>query len=106
MPNSKGLRPLYLVNELVQSVGEEITYVFDDIVFISHSAVLVQFNDAVENQLFFYMEQGLNESEASRVKAKFENAAEQEAIDLHCKGLFSMSPKEGSDEIDLQFFPA
>jgi hypothetical protein len=41
-------RPLGLVREMLASMGLELTYAYDDLVFVSHNAFLLQFDDAGE----------------------------------------------------------
>ncbi|MBC2606585.1 hypothetical protein [Pelagicoccus albus] len=107
MPKQTGLRPLYLVNELAKAVGEEVTYAYDDLAFISHSEVLVQFveNSESEALLHFYVHQDFDEEVFAAKKAKYEIAASKQGTTLICQGRFTLNAKEDSDEIDLQFFP-
>ena len=42
-----GLNPLGVVKEIVESVGMEISYAYDDLVFMSHNAFLFQFTENV-----------------------------------------------------------
>ena len=106
MSKSNTLRPLYRVNELAQAVGQEITYAYDDLVFISHSDVLIQFVGGDEDPLNLYLHQDLDSKVFGATKAKYEINAKQQGTTLQYKGRFSMNPKEGCEEIDLQFFPA
>lgn len=99
------LRPLHLVNELANETGQEITYAYDDLAFISHSEVLVQFTDDDDDSLHFFTHQELDEVTHTARRAKYEIAAKKLGIILTYKGRFSMKPKDGSEEIDLQFYP-
>lgn len=100
-----GLRPLYLVDELAKAVGEEITYAYDDLAFISHSEVLVQFTEPPSLILHFYVHSDLDEQKFGSMKAKYEIAAKEQQTSLVYKGRFSMKSEEGKEEINLQFFP-
>ncbi|WP_269522995.1 hypothetical protein [Coraliomargarita parva] len=103
MSEPNKLRPLYLVNELAQAVGQEVTYAYDDLVFISHSEVLVQFND--DESLNLYLHKDLDEALYGSTKAKYEITAKEQGTPLYYKGRFSMETKEGKEEINLEFFP-
>ena len=105
MSDPNGLRPLYLVDEIAKAVGQEITYVYDDLVFISHSEVLIQFAEEPATALYLYLHQELDTTKFGSTLAKYEIAAKEQAINLTYKGRFTMSPKEGSQELDLRFFP-
>lgn len=41
-------RPLGLVREMLETMGLELTYAYDDLVFVGHNAFLLQFEDAGE----------------------------------------------------------
>lgn len=107
MTHETGLQPLYLVDELAQAAGEEVTYAYDDLAFISHSEILVQFvaNSEAERLLHFFVHADLDEKLFEAKKAKFEITASGQGTQLIYKGRFSMDSKEDSEEIDLQFFP-
>jgi hypothetical protein len=93
------------VNDLASSAGQEITYAYDDLAFISHSEILVQFTDEPDDTLHFFIHSELDQATQSSLKAKYEIIATKNNIKLIYKGRFSMKSKEGADEIDLQFFP-
>lgn len=107
MSEKTGLRPLYLVNDLAQAIGEEVTYAYDDLAFISHSEVLFQFveNSESDSLLHYYVHQDLKDEDFTAQKAKYEIAACEQGTTLHCQGRFTLNAKEDSNEIDLQFFP-
>jgi hypothetical protein len=105
MTDSPRLRPLHLVNELAAAAGQEITYAYDDLAFISHSEVLIQFTDTADDRLNLFIHNDLESSKYEAQKAKYEIVAKQSGIKLDYKGRFSMSSKEGAEEIDLQFYP-
>ncbi|MFP4542152.1 MAG: hypothetical protein ACLFR7_11030, partial [Opitutales bacterium] len=87
---------------------EEVTYAYDDLAFISHSEVLIQFVDenADERCLNFHVHRDLEEAAFRATKAKYEITAAKQGIALLCQGRFRMEAKEGREEIDRQFFPA
>lgn len=99
------LRPLYRVNELAQAAGQEVTYAYDDLVFIAHSEVLIQFIDEDEAALNVYLHTDLDHQRFGATKAKYEIIAKQQGTRLYYKGRFSMQAKEGREEINLQFHP-
>jgi hypothetical protein len=105
MSDSPRLRPLHLVNELAAAAGQEITYAYDDLAFISHSEVLIQFTDEADDSLHLFIHSELEAEKFKALKAKYEIIATQSGIKLYYKGRFSMNSKEGVEEIDLQFYP-
>lgn len=106
MSNAQGLRPLYLVNDLAKAADQEVTYAYDDLAFISHSEIIVQFADGPEPNLRFFIHEDLAPEAFAALKTKYLTLAQEQGTTLHYCGRFTMSPKEGSDEIDLQFLPA
>lgn len=105
MINKTELRPLFLVDALAKGVGEEVTYVYDDLVFISHSEVLVQFAETPKDALYLFIHSEIEEESFVAMKAKYEIVAKGQGTMLIFKGRFTMDSKEGTEEIDLKFFP-
>lgn len=104
MKTETELRPLYLVDALAKGVGEEVTYVYDDIAFISHSEVLIQFTDTPENLLHLFIHHEIDDEDFASKKAKYEIVARGQSTMLIYKGRFAMEAKTDSEEIDLKFF--
>lgn len=104
-PENTRLRPLFLVNDLAKAAGEEVTYAYDDLAFISHSDVLVQFTDDSDDTLHFFIHRQLDTTAFEQKKAKYEIIAKEQGTTLVYKGRFSMDSKEGREEFELQFFP-
>jgi hypothetical protein len=72
-------------------------------VFISHSEVLVQFDEG--EALNLYLHQDLDEALFGTTKAKYEINAKEQGTQLNYKGRFSMDSIDGKDEVNLQFYP-
>lgn len=96
-------RPLNIVEKLAKEIGAEITYAYDDLVFIGHSEVLLQFDDDDDGSLLLFINTAVaNDIQASLLKRWLEIAQSQN-VSLKYRGLFSMDQKEGSEEISLRF---
>lgn len=101
----KAIRPLYHVEALAREAGYEITYAYDDIVFLKHSEVLVQFSNVDENQLRIYLHRDLDEATASDVSLKLTRGAKGQDFTIIFVGSFTMEQKpDAKDEIELIFF--
>ena len=105
MTTENGLRPLYLVEEIAKAVGKEISHVYDDLVFLEDAEVLFQFADALPETLYLYLHQEMEKEDFDSLLAKYEIIARQKSIKMIYKGRFTLSPKEKSKEINIQFFP-
>ncbi|MCH8476193.1 MAG: hypothetical protein LAT55_13310 [Opitutales bacterium] len=105
MTSTNGLRPLYLVDDIAKDVGKEVTYAYDDLVFIEDSEVLIQFADDPPNALHLFIHQDIDEESCQAIKAKYEIVARAKSTPLTYKGRFTFSPDKETKEITVQFFP-
>jgi hypothetical protein len=96
-------RPLGLVKTLLEGVGLEITYAYEDLIFLQHNPVLLQFGK-VGNILFFYRNVQTPEEEASRLLQTIQTAATQQGFVLIDRGRYRVS--EAADQsLSLEFLP-
>ena len=96
-------RPLGHIREVVASVGLEITYVYDDLVYIDHNAFLLQMGAQGERvNLYFNTESSPNER--GTITRELQEAGQQRQLDILRKGTYAMSQKPGEEAIEIQFF--
>nr|WP_321465251.1 hypothetical protein [uncultured Desulfobulbus sp.] len=94
-------RPLGVVKQLLEEIGAEITYVYEDLVFIQHNPVLLQFGKVGE-VLFFYVNVDTPEEAAGQMFTAIQEKAAAEGITLIHRGRYRLS--EGEDEnLSLEF---
>ena len=103
MSNNHIFRPLNIVEQLVKEMGTEITYAYDDLVFIGHSEVLLQFDDDDDGSLFLFINTAIANDTQASLLTRWLEVASSKNISLKYRGLFSMEQKEGSEEINLRF---
>jgi len=96
------LRPLGTVQDMLAQLGHEITYAYDDLVFVQHNPFLLQFG-ATGDRLFFYANV---EEPAVETGRHFDNLlaqAESRGITLINRGSYEISQGEG-ENLSLAFF--
>lgn len=97
------LRPLGKVREIVQSVGLDISYAYDDLVFSDHSVFILKFNDDRENELHLYFNADCNPSEANELEGKLTAAAKTGSLMVKREGFFKIFQKEEAEELQIEF---
>ena len=97
------LRPLGIVKEVVEEIGLQITYAYDDLVFIEHNDFLLQFgSDPNQLQLHFNTECPVDEADA--LAAKLMPAAAGKGLAVCRKGSFTMA-EDDNDNLRISFNP-
>jgi hypothetical protein len=95
-------RPLGMVREILESLGMDISYVYDDLVFLHHNQFLLQFGEAATD-LRFFRNSRVTAAEAQAQFAMLQSAGLARGFHLLDQGSFSFSD-EGNDTLSLQFF--
>ncbi|NTU69026.1 MAG: hypothetical protein HGB02_09160 [Chlorobiaceae bacterium] len=97
------LRPLGIVKEVVEEIGLQVTYAYDDLVFVEHNDFLLQFgNDPSLLHLHFNTE--CPEDEAVALTAKLIPAAACKGLSMQRKGTYTMDEDE-NDNLRISFNP-
>lgn len=94
-------RPLGLVKQLLQEIGIELTYAYEDLVFIQHNPALLQFGKVGEI-LFFHTNVETGEEEAAQLFAAIQAKAGSQGITLVQLGRYRLSETAG-ENLSLEF---
>ena len=94
-------RPLGVVKQLLEEIGLEITYAYEDLIFIRHNPILLQFGKAGDI-LFFYVNVETSEEEAGELFRGIQAKASGEGITLLHRGRYRLSEAEG-ENLSLEF---
>ncbi len=96
-------RPLGKVIEIVESMGLEVTYAYDDLVFVSHNAFLLQMDDAGES-LFLFFNEDSDVSERDDIVEQLTQYSSERELNLYEQGTYEMKPND-NDTLDIHFKP-
>lgn len=95
------LRPLGIITEMIEQMGLEVTYAFEDLAFISHNAFLLRMGDPGEIVHLYFNE----ESQADKREIVYEqltNLAAERALKIINSGTYTMKPRE-DEQLDIHF---
>ena len=97
-------RPLNTIHELMNQIGYEPGYVYDDLVFSNDAVFIIQFDKNSPGKVDLFINRDCIKSESDRIKEVFTIKALQKNIEVSYKGLFQLSSKEDTEEIDIAFY--
>ena len=96
------LKPLGRVKELVESVGMEITYAYDDLVFLQHNAFLLQFGEDGKS-LIVHTNEEAAAGEISESLARLAKAAPLQGLHL-IKGKVYKLSEAADNTVKIEFY--
>jgi len=99
-------RPLSDVKMMLEDAGFEVSYAYDDLVFVNHTAYLVQFDDENSSNLKLYFNAEIEEAQALAETKKLQPYAGSRKITLTTAGKFKLEQKADTEEIEILFFPS
>jgi len=96
------LRPLGLVKEVIENVGAQVSYVYEDLVFIVHNSFLLQFGEA-GTEIVFFRNTETAPAEAEDLFRRLCRIAGDRGLNVCYSGSYSL--RDNDDEtISLEFF--
>jgi hypothetical protein len=98
-------RPLGEVKMILEEAGIELSYAYDDLVFVDHTAYLFQFDDKNPANLKLFFNTEIDKEEASSIEKKLIPIAQKRKFRLTNSGYFSVKQKEDTEELEILFFP-
>lgn len=100
--NNIPYRPLGLVKGTLESHGVEITYVYEDLVFIKHNHFLLQFGEVGE-KVFFYRNNKIESEEAARQYEILSTSLAVLGLELTYQGSYLLEENEdGTMSLEFQ----
>lgn len=96
-------RPLGLVKEVLEKVGAEVSYAYEDLVFIKHNHFLLQFGKSGDI-LFFYANVEVGPEDSNIQYDILAKTAGARGISLIDQGMYRLSEGEG-ENLSLEFLP-
>ena len=95
-------RPLGQIIDIVGDVGLEVTYNFDDLVYIQHNSFLLRMGEQGEIvHLYFNTESDIQEREA--ITTQLQTAGEKREIHIMRSGTYTMTPIPEEENIQIEF---
>ncbi len=97
------LRPLGIAKEIVEEIGHEAVYAYDDLLFIAHNAFLVQFDDGRKSNLKVFFNVDCEPEAAGRLERALVEAAQARKFTVETAGKFELVQPEGASEFQVRF---
>jgi len=94
--------PLGLVLNIVEGMGLEVTYAYDNLVFIEHNAFLLEMDNERPDIINLYFNIESDIKARSGIKEQLESHAHENNIIIKSKGLFSMEAND-DNTIKIRF---
>ena len=95
------LMPLGLAMQAVAELGLEVTYAYEDLLFVSHNAFLLQFQESGPG-LDLRFNQDCPDHEADAITAKLQTIAQQLGLEITPKGRYELA-QDGEESMSLRF---
>lgn len=96
-------RPLGKAKEIIDSIGINISYAFDDLLFIEDYPIIIRFDDENPGNLFFHTDIDCNPAEFEQIRKRLTVAAKLREWTITDAGRYQIAPKEGEEELEISF---
>ncbi len=97
------LKPLGIIKEMLDSIGLQITYAYDDLLFVEHNAFLLQMGKLGEEVLLYFNTESAREKRDD-ITNLLKECGRQYRFQVNRKGTYSIVQNEQQNELQLQFF--
>ena len=97
------IRPLGKVRQIVESIGMDISYAYDDLVFSDHSLFIIQFFDKDPKVLYLHFNIECEQKEAVSVEKKLKLACTDAGFNLKRIGRFALRQLDGDESLEISF---
>lgn len=97
-----GVIELTPIMELIEQMGHNITYAYEDLVFVDHSAFLFQFLNNKKIALYFNIE--CTDHDAQIIEEQVLSIGKTKKLTIIRKGKFAISQEEDEETLELEFF--
>lgn len=95
-------RPLGHIREIIDELGLEVTYTFDDLVYIEHNAFLLRMGEQGE-MVYLYFNTESEAPERETITTRLQAAAAPRRIQILRSGTYTMTPVPEEESIRIAF---
>lgn len=95
--------PLGKVLNVIQPTSLEVTYNYDDLVFVEHNPFIIRFDLEDTNLIHLHFNEDCNPQDAGKLAGIMQKAASLEGLKLHVDKQFSISANEKTEELEIKF---
>jgi len=99
-------RPLGVAREIIENIGLQISWAFDDMIFIEGNPFILRFNDENSSSLYIHFNIDCFAKDRLILESKLKQQAQKQKYAVQVSDNYRMSQKEGVDEIDIEFIPS
>lgn len=96
-------RPLGHIREMINALGLEVTYIYDDLVYVEHNAFLLQMGEQGE-VVYLYFNTESAPGQRDEITGQLEKAGRARELAVQRKGTFSMVQVPDDERIEMSFF--
>lgn len=96
------LRPLGMIKNLIEAVGLDISYVYDDLIFIEHNAFLLQMEEKGEN-LGVWFNADSNPVDRPIILSQLQAEGAKLSLQVREKGTYSLTGRNDGESFQLEF---
>ena len=96
------LRPLGTVIQLLEELGHEVTYAYDDLVFVNHNGFLLQFENT-GSVLNLFFNQTCPKKEVDTVEQTIIPAADKKGLSIIRKSQYTVT-EQSNENLQIEFF--
>lgn len=97
------LRPLGLVKEVIEAMSLDLTYAYDDLVFVEHNAFMFRFNETAASVELLFNKECPQEEVENLAPIIIAKGMERGLIVVN-SGWYSLTQNEEDETISLQFY--
>lgn len=94
-------RPLGTVTEIIESAGMEVSYAYEDLVFLEHNGFLLEFTNR-KNEVLIHINEEVVEHELPALLLLLQKKAEERAMVFNI-GRYYRLHQQGSGNIHIEF---
>ncbi len=94
-------RPLGILTEVIESMGLDVTYAYDDLVFIEHNAFLLRMGEKGED-IHLYFNEESEEDKRPLVAEQLTELASKRGFHILQSGTYVMKPRQ-DEQVDIHF---
>lgn len=97
------LRPLAIVKNIIEAMGLDISYAYDDLIFVEHNAFLLQMSNEKGEDVGVWFNQSSNPEDRPTILSQLQEEGRSHFLNMTEQGLYSIDNDEANQSFQLKF---
>jgi len=103
MANTTMFRDFTTAKNIIDAASYDVSYMYDDLIFVNHNAFILRYDDECENNFFLHFNNECDKKEIGNITSTLEKSALLKGVSITKGRSYTLTSIDENEELKLEF---